>query len=97
MTLAVVDFDAPGSPDRRVRLDVPARFAVGTVTRLTGPSPPATQDVQLGGAEVAPNGTWVPTRSSHLTTVPGRPLSVQMAASSAALVTLSSAGATPYR
>jgi hypothetical protein len=97
MTLAVVDFDPPGAANRRVRLHVPARFTAGSVIRLTGPAPAATGGVRLGGAEVASDGVWTPVQSSSLTGSPGAGILLQMRPSSAALVTLRSVGATPYR
>jgi hypothetical protein len=64
--------------------------AGGTVLRLTAPGPAATAGVRLGGRAVAPDGTWAP---GPLPAVSGRPgaLAVQVAPSSAAVVTLQGA------
>jgi hypothetical protein len=89
--LVLVDYDPPGSAPLAVRLRVPRDLAGGSVLRLTAPSPAATTGVRLGGREVAPDGTWTP---AALPAVSGRAssLAVQMAPSSAAVVTLSPGG-----
>jgi hypothetical protein len=88
LALALVDYDPPGSPPLAVRLRVGPHFAGGTVLRLTAPSPAATSGVRLGGRAVARDGTWSP--PGALPPVSGRAgtLAVQLAPSSAAVVTL---------
>lgn len=97
--LVLVNFAPPGStpvlvklgltPQERARArSTPPEAGEGTVLRLTGPSPGATAQVRLGGAEVSPAGTWSPRR--RLPTVYDRAGTSELAlpASSAALVTL---------
>ncbi len=88
MSLVLVNYDAPGSAPLAVRLRVPKALAGGSILRLTGPSPAATTGVRLGGLAVAANGTWSAPKA--LPAVYGRAgaLSVQIAPSSAAVVTL---------
>jgi hypothetical protein len=102
--LVLVDFDPPRSRPLAVRLRLPpstasggstadpaarARaYARGGVLRLTAPSPAATGGVRLGGRLVAPDGSWttphaLPTLHDH-----AGALSLQLAPSSAAVVTL---------
>jgi hypothetical protein len=88
LRLVLVDYDPPGSPPLAVHLRVSRGLARGSVLRLTAPSPAATAGVRLGGRGVAPNGTWTPPPA--LPRVSGRAglLAVQVAPSSAAVVTL---------
>ncbi len=90
--LVLVDYDPPGSPPLAVRLRVSRGLAGGSVLRLTAPSPAATGGVRLGGRAVAPDGAWSTPRA--LPAVHGRAgsLAVQIAPSSAAVVTLSPGG-----
>ncbi len=88
VSLVLVDYDPPGSAPLAVRLHVPRSLAGGSILRLTAPSPATITGTRLGGQAVAANGTWTP--PSALPAVHGRPgsLSVQIAPSSAAVVTL---------
>jgi hypothetical protein len=88
VSLVLVDYDPPSSQPLAVRLCVPRALAEGSILRLTAPSPAATTGTRLGGRAVAANGTW--TMPSALPAVHGRAgsLSVQVAPSSAAVVTL---------
>ncbi len=88
MSLVLVDYDPPGSEPLAVRLRVPRALAKGSILRLTAPSPAATTGTRLGGQPVAANGTW--TTPTALPAVHGRAgsLSLQLAPSSAAVVTL---------
>jgi hypothetical protein len=87
--LVLIDYDPPGAPPLAVHLRVSRALARGSVMSLTAPSPAATTGVRLGGSAVAPDGSWTPPRA--LPAVYGRAgsLAVQMAPSSAAVVTLS--------
>ena len=56
----LVNFDEHGSTPLLVRLQLPGRWAGGTILRLTAPSPYATSHVKLGGREVTASGAWSP-------------------------------------
>jgi hypothetical protein len=102
LRLVLVDYDPPGSRALAVRLRVPrastggssggsARaetYTSGSVLRLTGPSPAATTGVRLGGRAVSPAGVWSPPVALPAVYDRGGALSVQLAPSSAAVVTL---------
>ena len=63
-------------------------YAGGSVLRLTGPSPAATAGVRLGGRAVSPAGTWSPPTALPAVYAHAGTLSLQLAPSSAAVVTL---------
>ena len=63
-------------------------YASGSVLRLTGPSPAAITGVRLGGRAVSPAGTWSPPTALPAVYVHAGKLSLQLAPSSAAVVTL---------
>jgi hypothetical protein len=88
VSLVLVDYDPPGSEPLAVHLRVSRALAGGSILRLTAPAPAATAGTQLGGQAVAPNGAWTTPRA--LPAVHGRAgsLSLQIAPSSAAVVTL---------
>jgi hypothetical protein len=94
--LVLVNFEPPGATPVLVRLALPrpTGFAheppSGTILRLSGASPYATAHVRLGGAEVAPAGTWSPRQPlPRVYDSAGTP-ELALAPSSAALVTLGS-------
>jgi hypothetical protein len=86
--LVLVDYDPPDSRPLAVHLRVARALARGSILRLTAPSPAATTGTRLGGQAVAANGTWALPHA--LPAVYGHPgsLSLQIAPSSAAVVTL---------
>jgi hypothetical protein len=93
VSLVLVNYDPPGTKPLAVRLladlrSVPRALAGGSILRLTAPSPSATMGTRLGGRAVAANGAW--TAPSALPAVYRRAgaLSLQIAPSSAAVVTL---------
>ncbi|HXA55675.1 MAG TPA: hypothetical protein VNV37_12445 [Solirubrobacteraceae bacterium] len=88
LKLVLIDYDPPGARPLAVRLRVGRALAGGVVLRLTGPSPAATAGTRLGGSAVAADGAWSVPRA--LPAVYGRAgaLSLQLAPSSAAVVTL---------
>jgi hypothetical protein len=88
LALVLVDFAPPGSPPLAVRLGLPAHFASGSILRLTAPSPTATSGVRLGGRAVAPDGSWTPPAALPGVYRGGGSPALQMAPSSAAVVTL---------
>ncbi len=88
MRLALVDFDESGASSVRVHLHVPAGYVAGSVLPLTGPSTGAAARILLGGTEVGASGTWAPKLPLAAVSGTAGSLSVTMAPSSAALVTL---------
>jgi hypothetical protein len=90
LRLVLVDYDPPGSRPLAVRLRISAtaRYAGGSVLRLTGPSPAATAGIRLGGRAVSSSGRWSPQPGLPAVYAHAGRLSVQIAASSAAVVTL---------
>lgn len=88
LRVLLVDFDQPSAKPLRVELRAPLGFSGGSVLRLMAPSPASTTHVQLGDREVSSSGAWHP--SSPLPRLFGAPgaLSLELPASSAALVTL---------
>jgi hypothetical protein len=84
----LVDFDAPSAQPLLVRLHLPAGFTGGSILRLIAPSPGSTSRVQLGGTEVASSGSWSPKAPLPRLYGSGGALSLELPASSAALVTL---------
>ena len=88
----IVDDEPPGSPPAALRLRVGRRFRAASVLALTAPSPAATSGVRLGGRAVAADGSWrEPTQTPLIPARRGR-LSLTVAPSSAALVTLRRSG-----
>lgn len=85
----LVDDDLPGERHAAVTLRVGAGFHGGSVLTLSAPSPEALAGVRLGGREVAPDGLW--SAPAQLPRVPNRDgrITVSLAPSSAALVTVS--------
>lgn len=63
-------------------------YTHGSILRLTGPSPAATAGIRLGGRAVSPTGTWSPPTALPAVYAHAGTLSLQLAASSAAVVTL---------
>ncbi len=84
----LIDDDAPGARSVAMRLHVGTGFAGGSILSLTAPSPSALSGIELGGRAVAANGTW-----SQPAVLPGAAnkdgvITVDVAPSSAALVTV---------
>jgi hypothetical protein len=97
LLLLLVDYDTPGSSPLDVRLRVPrppsdprraSAYTSGSILRLAGPSPAATAGVTLAGRAVAADGTWRAPSALPAVYVRRGALSLQLAPSSAALVTL---------
>ncbi len=88
LQFVAVDDDPPGARPVAVHLHVGSAFHGAAVLSLTAPSPAALTGVQLGGQEVQPDGSWV--EPAKLPRVPNRHgvISVKLAPSSAALVTV---------
>ena len=69
-------------------LRVPRRYAGAAVLRLTAPSRLSTSGVELGGQPVSPEGSWSAPAAAPLLPVRGGRLTVRLAPSSAALITV---------
>jgi hypothetical protein len=88
----LVDDDPPGARGAAMRLHVGSGFHGATVLSLTAPSPEALSGVQLGGRAVAANGSWSqPPVLPHAANKSGV-ITVDLAPSSAALVTVAPKG-----
>jgi hypothetical protein len=85
----VVDDDLPGAHGAAVALHVGEGFHGASILSLTAPSQQALSGVQLGGRSVAPDGIW--SEPSKLPRAANRHgvITVEVAPSSAALVTVS--------
>jgi hypothetical protein len=92
LQVALVNFGGAGSQPIPVHLRVPARFAAGTVLRLSARSASALSGVTLGGSEVPADGEWKPRLPLPQAHARRGSLVVQMPPSSAALVTLTARG-----
>jgi len=85
----VVDDDPPGARRVAVRLQVGRGFQGASILSLTAPSPAALSGVRLGGRPVTSAGSWsAPSRLPHAPNIDGV-ITVQVAPSSAALVSVS--------
>jgi hypothetical protein len=88
----LVDDDPPGSDRVAVHLHVGSGFHGASVLSLTAPSPSASSGVRLGGQEVQPDGLWnEPATLPHVANEHGV-ITVKLAPSSAALVTVAQVG-----
>jgi hypothetical protein len=86
----IVDDEPPGARGVAVHLRVGSGFGRASVLSLTAPGPTALSGVRLGGRAAAPDGAWSEPRK--LPSVPDASgvVTVDMAPSSAALLTVSS-------
>jgi hypothetical protein len=89
LQFVVVDDDPPGARRAAVRLRVGGGFAGARILSLTGPSPSALSGVRLGGRAVAADGTWTPPPRLPQAANRGGVITVEIAPSSAALLTVS--------
>jgi hypothetical protein len=87
--VVLVNDEPPGTRPLALRLNVGAGLGPGQVLRLTGPAPSATGDILLGGHAVATDGSLrAPIRPERIAAHAGA-VTVKLAPSSAALVTVS--------
>jgi hypothetical protein len=87
--MVLVDDEPPGARPLALALNVGAGLGPGQVLRLTGPAPSATGDILLGGHAVSPDGSLrAPIRHERVLAHAGI-VKVELAPSSAALVTVS--------
>ncbi len=88
LQFVLVDDDLPGARPVSMRLHVGDGYHGATILSLTAPSPEALSGVELGGEQVAANGSWSqPATLPHAANT-GGVITVDMAPSSAALVTV---------
>jgi hypothetical protein len=84
----IVDDDPPGARRVAVHLRVGGGYGRARILSLTAPGPAALSGVRLGGRPVAPNGSWREPRRLPGAANDGGVITVDMAPSSAALVTV---------
>ncbi len=85
----LVDDEPPGARQLALRLNVGAGLGAGQVLRLTGPAPSATGEVLLGGHAVSADGSLRAPIHPERVSARAVALTVELAPSSAALVTVS--------
>ncbi len=86
--IVLVNFQPTGAAQRVVRLRLPRPFRAGPILRLSAPGLGAKTGVTLGGRAVAANGDWQAAAALPRVSGPPGSLVLNMAAGSAALVTL---------
>jgi hypothetical protein len=88
--VVLVDDEPPGAGPLALSLNLGGPMGGASVVRLTASSQSATAGVLLGSRAVAANGSWSdPVAAARTTTVPSGVLPLELAPSSAALVTVS--------
>lgn len=97
LRFVLVDDDPLGSRAVALSLHVGGGYSTASVLRLTAPSPQAVSRVQLGGATVAADGSWQEPRRLPQLAVAGGVVTLTIAPSSAALVTVAPLQAPPTR
>jgi hypothetical protein len=89
MRVVLVDDEPPGASPLALTLNVGAGLSSARIMRLTAPAPSTTSGVLIAGGAVTADGSWsAPASTEHLATHAGT-LSLELAPSSAALVTVS--------
>jgi hypothetical protein len=86
--VVLVDDDPPESPAIVMRIRVSRTFADARVLALRGPSPLAPTGVTLGGAPVAPDGSWSAAEAQPTVQNRAGTVTVRLSPSSAELLTL---------
>jgi hypothetical protein len=95
LQVVLVDDEPPSAPALALQLNVGAGIGAGSLQRLTAPSPSATQGTTLAGRAVAADGSWPgPLRSVRVSARAGI-VSLALAPSSAALLTMRPRGRSP--
>ncbi len=95
LKIVLVDDEPPGSSPLALTLNVGAGMGVARILRLTAASPSATGGVLLSGRAVAADGSWHPPLRTESAAAHTGVLAVELAPSSAALVTVSPRVTTP--
>ncbi|MGO9249241.1 MAG: glycosyl hydrolase family 79 C-terminal domain-containing protein [Solirubrobacteraceae bacterium] len=88
MRVVLVDDEPPGSSPLALTLNVGAGLGTARIMRLTAPAPSATSGVLLGGSAVAAGGSWSAPTSTESTTTHAGALALELAPSSAVLITV---------
>jgi hypothetical protein len=97
LRVVLVDDEPPGARPLTLSLNVGAGMGPGQVLRLTGPAPSATGDILLGGHAVSAGGSLrAPIHPERVAAHSGT-VTVELAPSSAALVTVSPRAPAPMR
>jgi hypothetical protein len=90
LRVLLADDEPPGSSPLAVHLEVGAQTGAAHILRLTAPSPSASGGVRLAGRAVAADGSWnAPTSTPGIVNRAGV-LTLELSASSAALLTVPS-------
>lgn len=97
LRVVLADDEPPGSRPLALRLQVGPGMGPATVLRLTAPSPQATSGVLLAGRAVSSGGSWRPPRRPETRRPRAGSLTVALAPSSAALVSLNPRRGSPRR
>jgi hypothetical protein len=95
LQFVVVDDDAPGARSVAMHLHVGDRYHGASVLSLTAPSPSSESGVTLGGVAVAPNGVWSQPGKLPRSANRNGVITVDIAPSSAALLTVSPKATAP--
>jgi len=95
--VVLVDDEPPGSRPLALRLNVGAGMGMASIVRLTAPSQSSSAGVLLANRAVSANGSW--RASTHTESAPTNAgiVEVELTPSSAALVTVTPAKATPLK
>jgi hypothetical protein len=91
----LVDDEPPGTSPFALELNLGASTGPARVLRLSAPSPSATGEVLLGGRAVAGDGAWAGATQTESIANHGGTLSLELAPSSAVLVTAETAASAP--
>jgi hypothetical protein len=95
LQVVLVDDEPQSAPPLALRLNVGAGIGAGRLLRLTAPSPSATDGTALAGRTVAADGSWPgPRRIERISSHAGV-VSLALAPSSAALLTVRARGHSP--
>jgi hypothetical protein len=88
LRIVLADEEPPGTGPLALRLNVGAGLGTAHILRLTAPSPSATGGVLLAGRPVAASGSWRAPTDTESVTVHSGVVALELAPSSAALVTI---------
>jgi hypothetical protein len=91
LRLVVVDEDPPRFGDLTLRLHVGGGYERASVLALQAPAPSAVSGITLGGRAVAENGAWTHPQALPQSGAAGGVVSVDVAPSSAALISIPTA------
>lgn len=89
LRVVLVNDEPLGTKPLSTRLNVGAGMKSASIERLTAPAPSATGGVLLAGRAVAPDGSWRPPAQTPSAAVNAGTVTLTLAPSSAALVTVS--------